>query len=120
MSKADGAKLPKSIGGLKVPKGLRRAGFLDDILASQAGRELLAEAMIKGAEAAAAVLLRHEPQPTDEPAPTPEPDAAAPEPDMEAPSAEPPVARRGRGRPRSAPRGGTAESQPEPTPPMGN
>ncbi len=52
------AKLPKTIAGLKVPKAFRNAGWLDSLVGSPEGRELLAEALLKAAEAAAAVLTQ--------------------------------------------------------------
>ena len=93
--KADRAKLPKTIGGLKIPKGLREAGWLDDLVGSPAGRALLAEAIVKAADAAAAVLLAardEEDAPADETGER-EGGEAEPEPVEEAPDAAPPKPR---------------------------
>lgn len=72
MSKADKARLPKSIGGVKIPKSLRGAGWLDEIVARPDGRALIAEAIMKAAEAAVAVLLAERPdaEPGEETDPT--------------------------------------------------
>ena len=65
MSKPGKLKLPKTIAGIKVPKSLRQAGWLEGLVGSEAGRELLAQAILKAAEAAADVLRTYE-QPADE------------------------------------------------------
>ncbi|WP_254021559.1 hypothetical protein [Mesorhizobium escarrei] len=51
-------KLPKKIGGFKVPKSVRKSTLLRNMLASPVGRDLLANAITAGAGAAAAVLVR--------------------------------------------------------------
>jgi hypothetical protein len=51
-------KLPKKIGGFKVPKSMRRSPLLRGLLSSPLGRNLLANAITAGAGAAAAVLVR--------------------------------------------------------------
>ncbi|QIA23268.1 hypothetical protein [Mesorhizobium sp. AA22] len=51
-------KLPKKIGGFKVPKPVRKSTLLRSLLASSVGRDLLANAITAGAGAAAAVLVR--------------------------------------------------------------
>lgn len=91
------AKLPKTIAGLKVPKAFRNSGWLDSLVGSPEGRELLAEALLKAAEAASAVLTLHRPD-GDEPDPAPDEavadeDAAAPE-EEETPAVAKPRARR--------------------------
>jgi hypothetical protein len=56
------ATLPKRVAGIKVPKGLRRSRMLRSLLASQLGRQVVADAIVAGAAAGAAVLVgeRHE------------------------------------------------------------
>ena len=56
MAKTSKFKLPKSIAGLKVPKGLRKAEIVEGLLASPDGRRLLADALSAAGAAAAAVL----------------------------------------------------------------
>lgn len=58
MAKAAKSKLPKKVAGFKVPKGLRKSGMLDTLVGSQTGRQLLADALIAAASAAAAVLVK--------------------------------------------------------------
>jgi hypothetical protein len=45
--------------GLKLPKSLRKAGWLDDLLQSDIGRRILADALVAAAGAAAAALTRY-------------------------------------------------------------
>lgn len=51
MAKAEKTKFPKSIAGFKVPKVLRKAEGLEDLLGSAAGRMLLAGALAAAAKA---------------------------------------------------------------------
>jgi hypothetical protein len=57
MSKKRKASVPKRIGGVKVPKAVRRG--LKDLAASQSGKAVLTEALL----AAGAVLAAHEAKP---------------------------------------------------------
>jgi hypothetical protein len=52
------AKLPKRVAGFKIPKGLRKSKLVSGLLGSKLGREIVAEAVVAGATAAAAVLIR--------------------------------------------------------------
>jgi hypothetical protein len=61
MAKKTKAKLPKTIAGVKVPKAIRTSGLLDELLNSQLGREILAEAIVAAAGAAASVLMKKRP-----------------------------------------------------------
>lgn len=45
--------------GFKLPKSLRKAGWVDDLLHSDIGRVILAEALVAAAAAAAAALTRY-------------------------------------------------------------
>ena len=49
--------IPKKIAGIKLPKKLRKSKVLRGLLASAAGREILASALTAGAAAAAAALM---------------------------------------------------------------
>jgi hypothetical protein len=55
--KAEGG-LPKKVAGVKVPKAVRKSGSLANLFNSQLGREILADALIAAAGAAAAALTR--------------------------------------------------------------
>jgi hypothetical protein len=55
--KAEGG-LPKKVAGVKVPKAVRKSGSLASLFGSQLGREILADALIAAAGAAAAALTR--------------------------------------------------------------
>jgi hypothetical protein len=55
--KAEGS-LPKKVAGVKVPKAMRKSGSLASLFSSQLGREVLADALIAAAGAAAAALTR--------------------------------------------------------------
>ena len=55
------AKLPKTIAGVKVPKALRKLGPLGRLIDHPLGREILADALIAAAGAAAAALVKHRP-----------------------------------------------------------
>ena len=50
-------KMPKKIVGYKVPKSIRKSPILKALLASDVGRNVLANAVTAGAGAAAAVLI---------------------------------------------------------------
>ena len=50
--------LPKKVAGYKVPKRLRRSRVLRSLLRSPMGRQITADALVAGAGAAAAVLVR--------------------------------------------------------------
>ncbi len=50
-------KIPKKVGGYKVPKVIRKSSILNALLKSDIGRGILANALTAGAGAAAAVLL---------------------------------------------------------------
>jgi hypothetical protein len=50
-------KLPKRIGGLKLPKPVRKSKVLRAMLSNPLGRDILANAITAGAGAAAAVLI---------------------------------------------------------------
>lgn len=54
-------KIPKKIGGVKVPKALRKSKSVDTLLNSPVGRELLAGAIVAGAGAAAGALANYQP-----------------------------------------------------------
>ncbi|RDI59455.1 hypothetical protein [Microvirga subterranea] len=53
------AKSQTDVLGFKLPKSLRKAGWLDDLLRSEIGRTILAEALVAAAGAAAAALARY-------------------------------------------------------------
>jgi hypothetical protein len=55
--KAEGS-LPKKVAGVKVPKAVRKSGSLASLFNSELGREILADALIAAAGAAAAALTR--------------------------------------------------------------
>jgi hypothetical protein len=57
----DKAKVPKSVGGWKVPKGLRKSGVINTLLNNDLGRNILADVLIAAAGAAAAALVQHRP-----------------------------------------------------------
>ncbi|MCQ1852676.1 hypothetical protein [Neorhizobium galegae] len=48
--------VPKKVAGFKVPKSVRKSSLLRNMLASRTGRQMLARALVAGANAAAAVL----------------------------------------------------------------
>ena len=55
--------LPKRIGGVKLPKALRKSKALSTLFGSDVGRQLLADALVAAATAAAGVLAaRHRPE----------------------------------------------------------
>lgn len=51
-------KVPKKVGGFKVPKAIRKSRALKTMLASPFGRELLTGALVAGATAVASSLAR--------------------------------------------------------------
>ena len=55
------ARTPKKIAGVKVPKTLRKSGLLNELLTSELGREILAEALVAAAGAVASVLIKKRP-----------------------------------------------------------
>lgn len=57
MAKTPKTKFPKTVAGFKVPKSLRKGGFLDAMVGTATGRQLLADALIAAAGAAAATLV---------------------------------------------------------------
>jgi hypothetical protein len=50
--------LPKKVAGFKVPKRLRKSRLLRSLLANPLGRQVVADALVAGAGAGAAVLVR--------------------------------------------------------------
>jgi hypothetical protein len=49
-------ELPKRIAGVKVPKALRKSVVLNSLLCNEVGRQVLGEALVAGAAAAAKIL----------------------------------------------------------------
>jgi hypothetical protein len=49
-------RIPKKVAGMKVPKMVRKSPVLQALLASEAGRQVLGQALMAGAAAAAGVL----------------------------------------------------------------
>ncbi|NNC00968.1 hypothetical protein HI113_44735, partial [Corallococcus exiguus] len=62
MTKKVKTKLPKEIAGVKIPKALREGDWMDNLLGSETGRQILADALVAAAGAAAAVVLSHRPK----------------------------------------------------------
>jgi hypothetical protein len=54
-------KVPKKIAGVRMPNAVRKSGAVDAILHNPLGREILGEAIVAAAFAAAAALTRHRP-----------------------------------------------------------
>lgn len=54
MAKAN--RIPKKVAGISVPKAVRKSPLLRSLLGSEAGRQMLGQALIAGATAAAGVL----------------------------------------------------------------
>jgi hypothetical protein len=54
-------KVPKTVGGLKIPKSLRKSGTVNTLLNNDLGRTILADVLIAAAGAAAAALVQHRP-----------------------------------------------------------
>lgn len=50
-------RIPKKVAGYKVPKTIRKSSVIRSLLASDIGRDVLANALTAGAGAAAAVLV---------------------------------------------------------------
>ena len=50
-------KIPKKIAGVRVPKVLRKSTLMRNLLGSEVGRQLVADALVAAATAAAAVLV---------------------------------------------------------------
>ena len=59
--KSKKAGTPKSIAGVKVPKAMRKSSSFATLFNSELGREILADALIAAAGAAAAALTRTRP-----------------------------------------------------------
>ena len=57
-SKDKKSGVPKKLAGVKVPKAVRESKSLSTLLTSNLGREILADALIAAAGAAAAALTR--------------------------------------------------------------
>ena len=55
---SDKDALPKKVAGVKVPKAVRKSSSIGTLLSSGLGREILADALIAAAGAAAAALTR--------------------------------------------------------------
>lgn len=55
-------KIPKKVLGVKIPKLFRKNKLLKSLLASQTGRQLMADALMAAATAAAGVLVAAKPQ----------------------------------------------------------
>ena len=55
------AKVPRKVAGVKVPKAVRKSRLLDELLTSELGREILAEALVAAAGAVASVLIKKRP-----------------------------------------------------------
>ncbi|MXQ14810.1 hypothetical protein [Microvirga makkahensis] len=55
------AKLPKTVAGVKVPRAVRSSSLPDELLNSELGREILAEALAAAAGAVASVLIKKRP-----------------------------------------------------------
>jgi hypothetical protein len=51
-------RIPKRIAGLKIPKAVRKSKLLRSLLGSPMGRTIVADALVAGAAAAAAALVR--------------------------------------------------------------
>jgi hypothetical protein len=51
------ASLPKKVAGIRIPKGIRKSRMIRAMLKNPVGRDLLANALVAGAGAAAAVLI---------------------------------------------------------------
>ena len=56
-------RLPKTLWGVRIPKKLRKSKLIDWLLNDPIGRNLLADALVAAAGAAAAALTRNPPQP---------------------------------------------------------
>jgi hypothetical protein len=58
MTKSKKSGVPKKVAGVKVPKSVRQSKSIGTLLTSDLGREILADALIAAAGAAAAALTR--------------------------------------------------------------
>jgi hypothetical protein len=56
-------RLPKTLLGVRIPKKLRKSKLIDWLLNDPIGRNLMADALVAAAGAAAAALTRNSPQP---------------------------------------------------------
>lgn len=56
-------EIREKLSGFKLPKSIRKSSLFTNMLATRAGREILAKALIAGAHAAAAALLDEDAQP---------------------------------------------------------
>jgi hypothetical protein len=54
-------KVPKSLGGVRIPKSLRKSGLVNTFLNNDLGRKILADVIVAAAGAAAAAMARHRP-----------------------------------------------------------
>jgi Pyruvate/2-oxoacid:ferredoxin oxidoreductase gamma subunit len=63
--KAKKTKVPKRVAGVKVPKFLRDSTILQTLLASPIGRDILANALVAAAGAAAAIIIEEREQIAD-------------------------------------------------------
>jgi len=61
MAKKKSKKSQKAVGGMKLPKTLKNSGAFAALFNSQLGREILADALIAAAGAAAAALVKNRP-----------------------------------------------------------
>ena len=50
-------KIPKDVMGMKIPKSVRKSSVINSLLASKAGRQMMAAALTAAATAAAGVLM---------------------------------------------------------------
>ena len=55
------AKLPKTVAGVRVPKAIRSSVLLDELLNSELGQEIFAEALVAAAGAVCSVLTKKRP-----------------------------------------------------------
>lgn len=49
--------IPKTIAGMKVPKRLRKSSLVRNLLSNRVGRQIMADALMAGAGAAATILI---------------------------------------------------------------
>jgi hypothetical protein len=54
-------KVPKSLGGVKIPRSLRKSRLVNAFLNNDLGRNILADVLVAAAGAAAAAMVRHRP-----------------------------------------------------------
>jgi hypothetical protein len=54
-------KVPKKVGGVKVPRSLRKSGMVHMFLNNDLGRSILADVIVAAAAAAAAAMAKHRP-----------------------------------------------------------